>query len=196
MLTRCPYIALTPSPRPVDSPPQATSSARSDPTSGRRATQAALAAVDDLLAAQTVTIRALALVPALLLLALPTKGVRILFLALFSHSCQTHGRRYERGGGHPPGACSARSPGPRRQLQPLSDVALGALGCRDLRALSNLSAVCTARFKGAAPGASSTAPCADLFAPRPAGRRRGARRAPGATTPFSDSRTWPASRRR
>ena len=91
-----------------------------------RDAQVALAAVDDLLAAQTVTIRALALVPALLLLVLLTKGVRILFLALFSRSVKrTDDVKSE--------AAATLQEMQRIALlarddsEPLSDVALGAL---------------------------------------------------------------------
>ena len=130
-----------------------------------RDAQVALAAVDDLLAAQTVTIRALALVPALLLLVLLTKGVRILFLALFSRSVKrTDDVKSE--------AAATLQEMQRIALlarddsEPLSDVALGALAVETF-ALSNLLRVHRARFKPARLRRLDRA-LRDLFAPLPA----------------------------
>ena len=130
-----------------------------------RDAQVALAAVDDLLAAQTVTIRALALVPALLLLVLVTKGVRILFLALFSRSVKrTDDVKSE--------AAATLQEMQRIALlarddsEPLSDVALGALAVETF-ALSNLLRVHRARFKPARLRRLDRA-LRDLFAPLPA----------------------------
>jgi len=130
-----------------------------------RDAQVALAAVDDLLAAQTVTIRALALVPALLLLVLVSKGVRILFLALFSRSVKrTDDVKSE--------AAATLQEMQRIALlarddsEPLSDVALGALAVETF-ALSNLLRVHRARFKPARLRRLDRA-LRDLFAPLPA----------------------------
>ena len=130
-----------------------------------RDAQVALAAVDDLLAAQTVTIRALALVPALLLLVLLTKGVKILFLALFSRSVKrTDDVKSE--------AAATLQEMQRIALlarddsEPLSDVALGALAVETF-ALSNLLRVHRARFKPARLRRLDRA-LRDLFAPLPA----------------------------
>mgnify|MGYP002057702193 CR=1 FL=1 len=130
-----------------------------------RDAQVALAAVDDLLAAQTVTIRALALVPALLPLVLLTKGVRILFLALFSRSVKrTDDVKSE--------AAATLQEMQRIALlarddsEPLSDVALGALAVETF-ALSNLLRVHRARFKPARLRRLDRA-LRDLFAPLPA----------------------------
>ena len=130
-----------------------------------RDAQVALAAVDDLLAAQTVTIRALALVPALLLLVLVSKGVRILFLALFSRSVKrTDDVKSE--------AAATLQEMQRIALlarddsEPLSDVALGALAVETF-SLSNLLRVHRARFKPARLRRLDRA-LRDLFAPLPA----------------------------
>ena len=106
-----------------------------------------------------------ALVPALLLLVLLTKGVRILFLALFSRSVKrTDDVKSE--------AAATLQEMQRIALlarddsEPLSDVALGALAVETF-ALSNLLRVHRARFKPARLRRLDRA-LRDLFAPLPA----------------------------
>jgi hypothetical protein len=130
-----------------------------------RDAQVALSAVDDLLAAQTVTIRALALVPALLLLVLVSRGLKILFLALFSRSVKRTDEVQAE-------AAAALQEMRRVVLlarddaEPLSDLLLGALAV-EAYALASLLRVHRARFKPARLRRLDRS-LRDLFAPLPA----------------------------